>query len=79
MQGAMDTHGARFKSKKQLREWQADGLDWLLEATSWFGNEYDGPISAAPDGTYSIVGPDPYRDRRWYATVTKRAGKVTVK
>lgn len=79
MQGAMDDYGKRFPSKKALREWSAAGHDWIVEATSWHGNEFDGSILRAPDGTYSIVGPDPYRDRRWYATVTKRDGKVTVK
>lgn len=41
-----------------------------LEATSMFGNEYDGPLAHAPRSvTYSIVGPDPYKDRKWYATI----------
>lgn len=29
---------------------------------------------------YTVVGPDPYTSRKWYATVEKRAdGKVSVK
>ena len=80
MQGVFSAkNGGRLKSKKALREEIAQGYAPLLEATSWFGNEFDGPVSLAPDGTYSVVGPDPYRDRRWYATVTVRDGKVTVK
>ena len=53
---------------------------WVaLEATSMFGDEYGGPLDDAPDGTYTVVGPDPHRDRKWYATITKRDGKITVK
>jgi hypothetical protein len=50
-----------------------------LEATFLFGNEYDGPVSEAPDGTYTFVGPDPYTSRKFYGTITKSNGKVTVK
>jgi hypothetical protein len=69
----------RFKSKKLLREAVAAGSPVQLEATSMFGNEYDGDLEHAPDGAYYVVGPDPYRDRKWYATVTVRGGKVSVK
>jgi len=69
----------RMASKKALRETVAAG-EWVyIEATSVFGNEYDGPLADAPDDTYAVVGPDPYTNRKWYATITKRDGKVTVK
>jgi len=69
----------RFPSKKALRETVAAG-EWVaLEATSIFGDEYGGPLDDAPDGTYTVVGPDPYRNRKWYASITKRDGKITVK
>lgn len=51
-----------------------------LEATSFFGNEYDGPILGMPVGTHaSVVGPDPYKLRNWYLnlTRTKEGFKVT--
>ncbi len=38
--------------------------------TSMFGNEYDG------DGDYAVVGPDPYHDRKWFAKVTVKDGKI---
>jgi hypothetical protein len=66
----------RFKSKKAFRE-EADQASF--EATSMFGNEYDGPIIEAPNGTYYVVGPCPHMNRKWYASVTVRDGKVTVK
>ena len=79
MQGAF-VGNRRPASKKAFREAvQADADNCWLEATSVFGDEYSGTVADAPSGTYSVVGPDPYRDRRWYATVTKRDGKVTVK
>jgi hypothetical protein len=51
-----------------------------IEATSLFGNEYDGPLSDAPVGSYHFVGPDPYTSRKFYGTLTVTAeGTVTVK
>jgi hypothetical protein len=44
-----------------------------------FGNEYDGALDHAPDGTYYVVGPDPYKSRKWYAQVIKQGGTVKVK
>lgn len=46
----------------------------VLIATSVFGNEYRGRLSEAPAGTYYVVGPDAYRDRSWYATITVSDG-----
>jgi ABC-type branched-subunit amino acid transport system substrate-binding protein len=70
--------GQRPRSKKAVREAVAAGGDVRLEATSLFGNEYDGPVADAPDGRYAIVGPDPYTRRNFYGTVTVAAGKVSV-
>ena len=69
----------RFASNKALREAVAAGSWVSLEATSLFGNEYDGALEDAPDNTYTVVGPDPYTNRKWYANITKRDGKITVK
>ena len=78
MQGIFVNH-ARPKSKKAVKEAiAADPSRVSLEATSMFGNEYDGPISEAPRGSYSFVGPDPYRKRSFYGTITV-ADKITVK
>ena len=64
--------GDRPKTKKAVREVILNGdLSTLsLEATSFFGNEYDGPLEYAPDGTYYVVGPDPHTKRTWYASIT---------
>jgi hypothetical protein len=70
----------RPKSKKAVKEACADDPTRVrLEATSVFGNEYDGPVSEAPDGSYSFVGPDPYTKRNFYGTITVSGDKITVK
>ncbi len=75
MQGIF-INGYRPKSKKAVRE--ADPSTVRLEATSLFGNEYDGLLSEAPDGRYTFVGPDPYTSRKFYGTATIKNGKVKV-
>jgi len=71
---------ARPKSKKAIKEAVAISPESVhLEATSIFGNEYSGPVSQAPDGSYSFVGPDPHTKRSFYGTITKLGNKITVK
>ncbi len=67
------------KSKKAVKEAVAAGEPVYLVATSFFGNEYDGPISDAPDGFYTFVGPDEQRRRNFFGNIIKQNGKVTVK
>ena len=70
MQGTF-VDGNRPKTKKALREaLQSTPESVTLEATSLFGNEYHGPVTSAPVGTYSIVGPDPHTSRKWYGQIT---------
>lgn len=71
----------RPTSKKQVREMVANGnaASVRLEATSLHGNEYDGPVADAPDGTYYFVGPDPYTKRSFYGSITVRGGVAKVK
>lgn len=78
MQGIFVNYN-RPASKKAVKEAVAAGAVVSLEATSFFGNEYDGPIGEAPDGTYTFVGPDPERNRKYYGTITKSGEKVVVK
>lgn len=75
MQGVFVSY-KRPKTKKELRT--ADPSDITLEATSIFGNEYDGPLTEAPPGQYYIVGPDPHTKRNWYATITKTDAGVKI-
>jgi hypothetical protein len=73
-------NGQRPKSKKVVKEYVALYPEKVrLEATSMFGNEYDGSVENAPDGTYTFVGPDPHRDRKFYGNIVISRGVITVK
>jgi hypothetical protein len=53
-----------FKTKKALKDAaKTESKRFRPIETSMFGSEYRG------DGTYAVVGPDPYK-RVWYANVT---------
>lgn len=73
--------GRRPKSKKEIRELVlTDPTRVVVEATSIFGNDYEGPVTEIPEGkTITFVGPDPYRDRRFYGNITRKGEKVTVR
>ena len=62
--------GAFAKSKKAVKEavYETDKVVRLV-ATSWHGDEYDGPVSSAPVGRYSFVGPDEHNKRNFYGTI----------
>ncbi len=70
---------SRPASKKAVKAAVDAGERVSLEATSFFGNEYDGPVADAPDGTYFFVGPDPARKRNFYGQIIKTGNKVVVK
>jgi hypothetical protein len=61
--------GAPYATKKALRE--SIGQPMRVIETSLFGLEFK------PDGDNTVVGPDPYTSRKWYATVTCEAGVIT--
>jgi len=61
----MGIHGA--KTKKELKT--QVGQEPMFIETSMFGPEYKG------DGSYCVVGPDPYV-RKWFATVVIKDGKI---
>jgi hypothetical protein len=81
MQGIF-INGRRPASKKAVREALAtDPGSVRIEATSFHGNEYDGPADGdgAPDKVV-FVGPDPERKRNFYGTATRSpSGSWTVK
>ncbi len=54
-----------LKTKKQLKELVGKRLSGHYVETSLFGQEY--PKNGT--GTVTIVGPDAYIDRKWYASV----------
>jgi len=71
MQGIFIGH-ARPKSKKQIKETYLTQPELIsLEATSYFGNEYGGPLLGAPKNEpIYFVGPNPHSDRRFYGSIT---------
>ena len=68
----------RLKSKSALKVAVKMQDEVSLEATSMFGNEYDGDLYSAPDGTDYVGGPDPYKNRKWYATIKKSGDTIKV-
>lgn len=66
---------AKF-GKEAIAAIKEDASTCYLEATSFFGNEYDGPMDKMPENkTVYIVGPDPYTKRSWYINVTRVGDK----
>ena len=60
--------GASYKTKKLLKESVGKSLNYV--ETSMMGNEYK------DNGTFNVVGPDTYKNRKWYATVTMEGGVI---
>ncbi len=54
--------GVTYKTKKELKAQTGKTLNWI--ETSMFGREYKST------GTFCVVGPDPYRNRKYFAQVT---------
>lgn len=69
--------GDNFPSKKAFREaMRTNPQDVIFTTTSMFDSQTQFEGNHLPDNAVlMVVGPDPYRDRRWYANV--RNGKVT--
>jgi hypothetical protein len=72
--------GVRPKSKKAVKEAIAHNpTNVRIEATSVFGNEYDGTVADLPEGSkVYFVGPDPYTKRNFYGSIERSGGKVVI-
>lgn len=70
----------RPKSKKAVKEAIASAPETVeIEATSIFGNEYDGPVTGLAEGqTISFVCPDPYTSRKFFGTIRRTAKGLVV-
>ena len=60
--------GACYQTKKKLKEAIGRPLNYI--ETSMFGPEFKA------NGTVTVVGPDPYNNRKWFAAVTLRDGLI---
>ena len=71
-------NGVRPKTKKALKDAMANNpMCVTLDPTSAFDiaqRSISGSI-LAPNINYSVCGPDPYENRKWYANI--KNGKVT--
>jgi len=71
----------RPKSKKEVKEAiAADPFNVQVEATSMFGNEFDGQVTEMPENkVIYFVGPDPYTKRNFYGQILRVGERITVK
>jgi hypothetical protein len=79
--GAWTRDGSRPQSKKAMKDaLKADPTAIRFEGTAIHGPAFEGTADEIPIGvSLSVVGPDPFTSRRWYATVTRTAtGSVKV-
>ena len=85
--GARDSHGRRFKTKAALkRELKASPQYVTFDTTSNFPNAEENVVASNlgnrprhMDESWTIVGPDPYVKRDWYATVkVNRLGNLVI-
>jgi hypothetical protein len=66
-------NGTLFKSKRAAKE----AIDKAPEtvrvfSTGLLGRSFDGPASEFPEGLNgSVVGPDPYTERKWYGNLIR--------
>ena len=67
-------------SKKALKEAvQADPSKVFFYSTSPLGATYDGYLDKMPEGvTLQVTGPDPFKARKWYASVKLVNGVIKV-
>jgi hypothetical protein len=67
-------------SKKAVKEAVKNSPDTIVAyATSLWGNEFNGRISHLLEGQQvHFVGPDPYRLRKFYGTISRKNGKLKV-
>jgi len=79
--GASYAHGGRIQTKKALREELLSGNPVVFDSTSPLGPRNNEEIMSTDIGedTLSVIGPDPFTNRKWYATVTVFCGKFVVK
>lgn len=67
------------RTKKAFREAvKADPSTVRLYGTSLFKPLDPTPVDRLPDGMYTVVGPWPERERKWYATVKIIGGVARV-
>ena len=79
--GGVLINGTPIATKTALKRAAAtDPAGVQFYSTSELGGRFEGPLSEIPAGiTLSVVGPDPYTRRTWYASITRTGQKVAVR
>lgn len=74
------SHGVSgFATKSALKTAVQDGKKDVYFFDTSIYNPTDYHVSDLPEGkSITVVGPDVYHKRSWYATVTNKGGKVRV-
>jgi hypothetical protein len=80
---ATDRAGGLFASKAAMKRAHAENpASVRFESVSPMGPQFDGTVESPadlPDGLkLTVVGPNPFTDRRWYGTVEVKNGKVKI-
>lgn len=75
---SVGVYGVRTKAElKRRAKVEPDKVECY--STSALGGTYNGTLFGIPENlTLTVVGPDPYTDRRWYASVTRKGDVVKV-
>lgn len=73
-------NGMDAPSKKALKEAiAANPASVHLYDTGLYSEESANADKIREGLTYTVTGPNPYNNRKWYASVTRKGDKVTVK
>lgn len=77
---SLSATGVRVLTKKALKEALTVSESAVyFDGTSQMGPQFHGSGEELKEGTrLSVVGPDPYTSRKWYATVERINGKLKV-
>lgn len=78
--GARDVYRGPILTKAALKAAvKAYPADVEFYSTSELGATFNGRVSEMPaDAVLQVCGPDPYANRRWYASVKRTAKGLTV-
>jgi len=78
--GVRAVNGGPIATKAALKAAvRADPADVLFSCTAELGPAFSGRVTEMPEGVVlQVCGPDPYRSRKWYASVRKTARGFTV-
>jgi hypothetical protein len=71
----------QFQSKKAMQDALNSEFKFVCNDTSFINNKGRLDPYALTEGASigPVVGPDVYRNRKWYATITRKNGRLIVK